>query len=216
MLSGRWSFARYYGPRYAIQGIDVSNHNGPIDWKRVSQDDVHFAYIKSTEGGDWTDARFRENWQAAKAAGVPRGAYHFFTFKTPGAVQANHFIATVPNEPDMLIPAVDLEFHGNSAVRPSQADFQRELAAFFRAIESHYGVEPIVYTTPDFAYAYLKGVSFRRLWIADTYFKPWGFAHGWWTIWQYSHTGQVDGIAGPVDRNAAQPGLDLTLGAARR
>src|SRR5262245_45992334 len=60
-----------------IQGIDVSYWQGDIDWRKVADAGVHFAYIKATEGGDHLDAKFLDNWRAAKLAGVARGAYHF-------------------------------------------------------------------------------------------------------------------------------------------
>src|SRR5689334_19896361 len=62
------------GERY---GIDVASHQGAIDWEAVAGDHMAFAYIKATEGGDFTDDRFAENWDAAGAAGLDRGAYHF-------------------------------------------------------------------------------------------------------------------------------------------
>jgi lysozyme len=62
------------GERY---GIDVSHHQGPIDWSEVATDDIAFAYIKTTEGSDVIDYRFGENWAGAAGAGLDRGAYHF-------------------------------------------------------------------------------------------------------------------------------------------
>ena len=78
---------------YPIRGIDVSNHQGLIDWRRVAADDVAFAMIKATEGGDWIDKSFARNFAAAKEAGLAIGPYHFFTFCRPGADQARNFIA---------------------------------------------------------------------------------------------------------------------------
>jgi lysozyme len=46
----------------------------------------------ATEGRDFTDARFDENWQEAKEAGLDRGPYRFFTLRTSGADQAKHFL----------------------------------------------------------------------------------------------------------------------------
>ncbi|WP_414707009.1 GH25 family lysozyme, partial [Rhizobium sp. UBA1881] len=64
---------------YPIQGIDISHHQGAIDWSALAaQPNVRFAIMKATEGGDHRDTRFAENWQAAKNAGIVRGAYHFF------------------------------------------------------------------------------------------------------------------------------------------
>jgi hypothetical protein len=68
------------GERY---GVDVSAHQGSIDWGRVSHDGITFAYMKATEGGDFVDERFEETWNGAAAAGLDRGAYHFFTLCTP-------------------------------------------------------------------------------------------------------------------------------------
>src|SRR3954463_8047491 len=62
---------------YPIHGIDVSRHQGEIDWNAVASSGVKFAWIKATEGGDHADVMFQANWQGAKAAGVARGAYHF-------------------------------------------------------------------------------------------------------------------------------------------
>ena len=62
------------GERY---GIDVSAHQRAIDWQAVAADGIEFAYVKATEGGDFTDRRFADNWAAADAAGLDRGAYHF-------------------------------------------------------------------------------------------------------------------------------------------
>ena len=62
---------------FAIHGIDVSRYQGDIDWRRVKRAGTEFAWIKATEGGDYVDPKFMENWNQARAAGVPRGAYHF-------------------------------------------------------------------------------------------------------------------------------------------
>src|ERR1700754_3700231 len=83
--------------RYPIQGIDVSHHQGAIDWKTVAvQPNVRFVIMKATEGGDHRDSLFAENWQRAGEAGLVRGAYHFFTFCRPGRDQAQNVLATVP------------------------------------------------------------------------------------------------------------------------
>jgi GH25 family lysozyme M1 (1,4-beta-N-acetylmuramidase) len=75
-----WRPSLKEGERY---GIDVSGHQDVIDWKRVADDGITFAYIKATEGGDFVDDRFRENWRNAGTAALDRGAYHFFTLCRP-------------------------------------------------------------------------------------------------------------------------------------
>src|SRR5687767_5289040 len=77
----RWWFPHHRpdlrtGERY---GVDVSNHQGAIDWEAVAADGIDVAYLKATEGGDHVDRRFAASWDAARAAGLDVGAYHFFT-----------------------------------------------------------------------------------------------------------------------------------------
>ena len=93
------------GWRYEVSGVDVSHHQGQIDWDALSADGTTVAYIKATEGGDWTDDRFSVNWEEADDAGVLRGAFHFFTLCTPGVDQAEHMIATVPDQPRNAAPS---------------------------------------------------------------------------------------------------------------
>ena len=78
--------------QYPVKGIDVSHHNGTIDWRAVADDGVKFAYIKATEGKDFQDDRFITNCREATAAGIVCGAYHYFRLGTPGLEQAQNFI----------------------------------------------------------------------------------------------------------------------------
>src|SRR5262245_52983882 len=70
------------------RGIDVSAHQGEIDWSLVAKDDVAFAHIKATEADDFKDQRFIENWNNAKKTGIAVGAYHYFSLAYSGEVQA--------------------------------------------------------------------------------------------------------------------------------
>ena len=93
-------------------GIDVSNHQGQIDWSRVAADDVGYAYVKATEGKTFVDAYYARNVAAAEKAGVHVGAYHFFSLCSSGRDQADAFLRTAPPRPTALPPAVDLEILG--------------------------------------------------------------------------------------------------------
>ena len=184
---------------YPIRGIDVSHHQGDIDWNAVKGSEIRFAYIKATEGASFKDAKFAENWRNGRAAGLAVGAYHFFTFETSGELQASNFIAEVPVIPDALPPAVDLEFSGyNKNRRPSGEAFQTEFASFWDAIVTRYGKVPVVYTTPDFQKQYLKEMPIERLWIREVIVVP----PSGWTLWQFSPRGRVRGIPTFVDLNA--------------
>src|SRR5262245_31016447 len=97
---------------YDVIGVDISNHQGDVDWQALAASNVAFAYIKATEGGDFKDKRFQLNWDGTRKAGLVRGAYHFFTQCRSGAEQAKNFIAAVPREPGMLPPVIDAEHMG--------------------------------------------------------------------------------------------------------
>lgn len=136
------------GERY---GIDVSAHQGAIDWEAVTADGIEFAYVKATEGGDFVDRRFAENWAAAGAAGLDRGAYHFFTLCTPGDVQARHVLAVAQPEASALPPAADLELAGNCAGRPPARAVGNEVGRFLSAVEEAWGQEAVLYVGEDWA-----------------------------------------------------------------
>jgi len=147
-----------------VRGIDVSNHQGNIDWKAVQRSGIRFAYIKASEGADFKDQSFSRNWTQCGGARLVRGAYHFYTFGTSGKLQAANFIDSVPIYPAALPPAIDLEFSGyNDKQRPSPKESQRELAVFWDAIFAHYRKTPVVYTTADFQKKYLAQMPRERL-----------------------------------------------------
>ena len=189
---------------YPIRGVDVSHHQGTIDWPVVALANVDFAYIKATEGGDLRDDQFANNWKNAAAYRIPRGAYHYFTFRTSGASQADNFLSTVPIDSSALPPAVDLEFGGNASTHPSVSEFQRELTDFLSRLRHTYKKEPVVYTTvvyttDDFYAQYLSDYPIKRLWIRSTLYKPRLPPGHDWFLWQFTDRGHVRGIQTPVD-----------------
>src|SRR3546814_7443480 len=60
----------------------VSRWQGDIDWATLRKHGGNFAYIKATDGGDHLDPMFKTNWRRAKQAGIHRGAYHFFYWRS--------------------------------------------------------------------------------------------------------------------------------------
>ena len=191
---------------HAIKGIDVSKYQGPVDWSAVRAAGTSFAYIKSTEGGDRIDDRFAENWAAAKEAGIPRGAYHFYYFCRTGAEQAAWFIRNVPNDPDALPPVLDMEWNHLSPTcqrRPPAAEVQRETSNFLRIVEKHYGKKPIIYTSIDFFddnnLSTFRGYPYWLRSVAGHPRSRYG-SHPF-TFWQYTGTGVIPGIKGNADIN---------------
>lgn len=198
--------------RYPIGGVDVSHHQGNVDWAAVRAEGVAFAYVKATEGGDFVDPQFQASWTKARAAGLAVGAYHFFTFCRDGASQARNFLATVPPSPDALPPAVDLEFGGNCDRSPDWRRLSREIAVFLAMVRAAHGREPILYMTHELYDAYRRNIPpkaadpFRAspLWIRDVFRSPRWLGRRPWTLWQYASNGRLKGIRGPVDLNVFQ------------
>lgn len=203
-LAGGYSHYLGYEPateRFPVRGIDISHHQGAIDWSAIRQARVRFVYMKATEGGDHVDTRFAENWRAAGRAGIARGAYHFFTLCRPGTAQAHNFMRVAPKDAEAMPPAVDLEFGGNCKARPAKAAFLKELDAFLRAVEGHYGKKPILYVTRRFHDRYLTGaLADHGFWIRSIYFRP-DLPGRPWLFWQFHDRGARDGITGRVDLN---------------
>jgi len=200
-----YGYVRFNYPgisQYPIRGIDVSHHQGKIEWNEIKEEKLHFVYIKATEGGTFKDSAFKRNWNEASKAGLLKGAYHFFTFCTPGVEQARNFIDTVPVDPDSLPPVIDFEFIGNCKKRPAKHLLLKELFVFVSEIEETYGKTPIMYITYESYEKYLKGeIGKYKVWIRDIFFTP-SMPDGInWTFWQYADHARVKGVNGPVDLN---------------
>ncbi|MBR2304477.1 MAG: glycosyl hydrolase family 25 [Ruminococcus sp.] len=182
---------------YEVKGVDVSSYQGIIDWDKLSRQDISFAYIKATEGSSWTDERFSYNFNESKNAGIIAGAYHFFSFDSSGAEQAEHFIDTVPVSDKALPPAIDLEFYGSYFDKPPKKEkVLKELRSMADKLEEHYGVKPVIYTTGKAFSNYIEDTEFEdySTWTRQVY-VPFAKADSW-DIWQYSDTAELDGYNG--------------------
>jgi lysozyme len=185
---------------YEVTGVDVSSHQGTIDWTALAGSGAAFAYIKASEGAAHVDRAFEANWRGAKAAGLARGAYHFFTLCQPGLAQARHFLGAVDARGE-LPPALDAEHMGPCRRGPTMDDPAREILVFLDEVERISGQRPIVYTTRRFHEAHLKGrLAGERFWIASIGAPP-QVRRDEWIFWQFDHSGRRPGVAGPIDLN---------------
>ena len=188
---------------YEIHGIDVSHHQGKINWPMVkSMESEHikigFVFIKATEGYSLVDKSFNDNWYQVGLMGIARGAYHFFIAGKSGALQARNFIQHVPVEQGTLPPVVDIEQRYNTP----PAAFRKQLQIMLDSLEAHYKCRPIIYTYASFYNDYLDGYFDKYpLWIAH-YFEPKSpRIDKDWIFWQHSEQGHVYGIKRKVDFN---------------
>ena len=199
-------------------GIDISHHNGgKIVWDSLyvltdrrgrTVRDIHdaydinpvsFVFIKATEGVSMVDKDFSRNWKEAGRSGLKRGAYHFFRSSKDGTAQAELFIRTVGDlRFKDLPPVLDIEtiHRGGSRKRLNE-----EAIKWLKAVESHYGKKPIVYTGSSFARDYRsKDITDNYLvWVAH-YEKVLPSFEGW-TWWQFTDKAVVKGVPGLVDLN---------------
>ncbi len=184
---------------FAVEGIDVSHHQARVDWPRVAAEGFEFAYIKATEGADHADTRFRENWTAAREAGLVRGAYHFFRPRTSAAAQAEYFASTVELRPGDLAPVLDVETLDGVA----RTDLITGMRTWLYLAEIRYGVRPVIYTSLKFYYRHLAGhFDDYTYWIARYGTREPALSAGAEVaIWQYGDRGVVAGIGSGVDLN---------------
>ncbi|MCG8570893.1 MAG: glycoside hydrolase family 25 protein [Spirochaetes bacterium] len=188
--------------QYPVRGIDISHYQGDINWEKVQKENLDFVFMKATEGDDFVDHQFEKNWQGAKSSGLVRGAYHYYSLRFSGKIQAENFIKTVPDDPDMLPPVIDLEYGGNSQQRPGKEDLQRELNTYIEMITQVYKKQPILYVTYTFYQDYLAPeFNYYHIWIRDIYAQPKKEIMEKWTFWQYKNRGHIQGIKGFVDLN---------------
>lgn len=205
LLIALFSICAYaFGPSSSevYQGIDVSVWQGDIDFEAVKADGIEVVYIRSSVGSDYTDSKFRQNYERAKAAGLRVGFYHFVTARTVEEAQYQaHFFASVISGLEFdCKPAMDFEsFSGLTNAQINDISL-----AFLQALEQYSGKEAVLYTNTNAAVNILtSALADYPIWIAQ-----WGVSapqeNGkWdsWTGWQYTSTGRVNGISGNVDRD---------------
>ncbi len=207
---GRISYT--YNGQTARTGIDVSTHQKDIDWQAVAADGIEFAILRLghrgyTQGGLFLDETFEQNLQGALEAGLEVGVYFFSQAITPDeAEEEAEYILDILDGQALTFPvAFDWESIPNDEARTDGLDGEtltRCAAAFCRRIEEA-GYRPAVYfnRTQGYLRYDLRELTDYDLWLAEYDAVPDFYYH--FDLWQYSHTGRVDGIQGDVDLDLA-------------
>lgn len=187
---------------YQIQGFDVSHHQGDIQWGKISPEQYKFVYLKATEGGDFKDRKFQQNWLQAREHGFLVGAYHFYRLCKAGEIQAENFIQSVPNKADALPPVMDLEYDSQCINTYTKEQLLQEIKVMHDQLQQHYGKQPIFYTSKAFYNIVLAG-EFQQtpLWIREYQGKPKLKGEPAWLFWQHTSRGKIKGIPSSVDLN---------------
>ena len=183
-------------------GIDVSEYQGEISWSYVdtleNKHPLHYVFIRATVGKDRKDRKFEKNWLGAKENKMIRGAYHYYRPNENSLEQAELFIKTVTLEKGDLPPVLDIE---KLPKNQSIANLKLGLKRWLHAVESHYGVKPIIYSGESYYEDFLKEEFGDYLfWIANYNFYREEIAEDW-LFWQFTEKASVPGIKGNVDVN---------------
>nr|WP_240979770.1 glycoside hydrolase family 25 protein [Streptomyces sp. HNM0574] len=204
---------------YGVQGFDTSHHKHgdgetePIDFAAAAASGQKFVFMKATQGTGYTDPWFERDLKGAADAGLPRAPYHFFD-EGGGAEQAAHFADvakkagyTGANEGE-LPPALDFEPVNGAC--PAGLDAE-QVGAALSTVEKSFERKPVVYTSAHFVDQCLGGDG--SVFAGHTLWQP-RYESGEkepvevpgagapWSFWQYTETGQVDGVpSDAVDRN---------------
>ena len=84
MLNGYIIPTKLEAEKYEIKGVDISEYQGEINWDKIKDQGISFAFIKATEGKEGKDNYFESNFQKLKQMDILLGCYHFFSFKSSG------------------------------------------------------------------------------------------------------------------------------------
>lgn len=183
-------------------GIDVSHHQGEIEWNKVKKwkdKKINFVYIKATEGATYVDKTYQTNVKGAQSNNLLVGSYHYFRTTSSVKNQFRNFIKNVDKNKQDLIPLIDVEERNNWG----NAEYHRNLQEFLDLVENHFGKKPIIYTVNSFYNLNLSGKYKSYHFLIGRYGQnpPNMRDKTSWTIWQFSETGRVDGIPRYVDIN---------------
>lgn len=181
--------------KYPVRGIDISRHNGTIDFGKVAATGIEFVFIKASEGLSHRDSLFSRNYEEARRAGLKTGAYHFFRFDADGAEQGANFLSAVGSRPQDLGLVIDVEKTGNPS-DVSIEEVRKKLSAMVDYMNL-LGYRVMIYTNHEGYYDYMaEDLPGYPLWICRFQENP---INAEWTFWQYDHHGKLDGIKGEVD-----------------
>ena len=184
-------------------GIDVSHHQGIIDWDTLAPN-IDFAILRCGYGSDLTsqdDRQWTANADACTRLGIPFGVYLYSYARTDEQAlsEANHVLRLLEGYDPALPVYLDLEDASISS-NCSRDEILRHAEIFCDTIRAA-GYQVGIYANYNWWTTYLKDSAYEQWprWIAR-YASATGYT-GEYQMWQYTHTGTVPGISGQVDQN---------------
>jgi len=207
-----YSFYKQKGKVTSIAGIDISEHQGEIDWQQVKDAGIEFAFIRvgcRTYGGGEIvfDERFAENLAKADEVGIKTGVYFFSQALTPDeAIEEADAVIDAISPYNITYPVVfDWEIIYDDSARTDKIsvnDLADCCVSFCERVESA-GYKPMIYQNKGTAMCKLDLPKLTKydFWLAEYGDKPTYYYE--YKIWQYASDGKVPGIEGDVDLNIA-------------
>ena len=192
-------FYKYFGGE-DMKGIDVSVHNGDIDWGKVNADGIDFAILRAGYGklAKQKDAKFEDNYKGAKAAGIPVGAYWYSYATTPDEAKLEAEVCVSILKGKQFEFPIFFDQEEKTTLDTGKANCSEMIRAFCDVLEAN-GYWVGLYTSRSCLTTHIEDDIKKRyaLWAAEwsdklRYDGPVG-------IWQHSEKGKVDGITGNVD-----------------
>lgn len=179
-----------------IWGIDLSHHQSTIDWDLLEEQKPYFIFFKATEGTTITDRYYRDNYRNARRLGILVGSYHFFSYRSSGRDQANHFLSVCKRQKGDMPLVLDVEFLPNM---PPRKIVTNEIIAFLKTVYQRTGKKPIIYCNDYYFRDYIEGnlKNEHLIWICDYNKKP----QYEWTFWQTTDKFRLNAVKGNVDFN---------------
>ncbi len=188
-----------------IMGIDVSHHQGKIDWTaalkmKINKDSIQFVYLKVSEGVNFKDPLYNYNRRELDQHKVKVGVYHFYSADLDPIEQANYFVNRFKRT--SLKPVVDVEQSGGL----TKIELIENVGLFMKQVDKMIGVKPIIYTYESFYQDYFKGSKLDQefFWLAAYKRKCVEWENPHVIAWQFSEKGTINGIIEKVDLNKAK------------
>ena len=190
-----------------MKGIDVSKHNGVIDWNKVKESGIEFAIIRAGYGKNNVDKQFIHNICCAHSAGLKISVYWFlYALNEEDAIanaeKCDRTISLYKDIIDMVFADWEYdsdEYSSEQGVTQSKTSRTSIVRAFLERMQAK-GYSVGNYANPDYINRKFGDLSEYPLWLAwykeNADVSPYNPL-----IWQYSSTGSVTGIKGNVDLN---------------
>ncbi len=181
-------------------GIDTSHWEPGVNWAEVAKTNA-FGITKATDGTSGNDSLFPAYWSQMKAAGLIRGAFHFFHPNIDPIMQAEHFLSKVVLGAEDMMPILDWEVTGGV----SPAEQQKAALAWLNHVAEKTKKLPILYSFTSFLSENAQNKELLKFpcWLAHYGVVKPHIPYPWTKVemWQYTDKAHDAGVPQTVDSN---------------